>query len=66
MMRRGKRVGPDVALSTVERVRGLLERSKVPVSRNTLLRGLEESGHATTRQRLNRALSFFFDLGLAI
>jgi hypothetical protein len=66
MMRVRPRVGPDVALSTVERVGRELERSKVPISRNRLLRRLEESGHATTRQRLNRALSFFLDLGLAI
>jgi len=61
-----RRVEPDVALSTVERVRRVLERAKVPVSRNWLLRRLEEAGHSTTRQRLNRALSFFFDLGLAV
>ena len=66
MMRGRKRIGPDVTLSTVERVRGELERSKVPMSRNRILSHLEQSGHATTRQRLNRALSFFFDLGLAI
>ena len=58
--------GPDVALSTIERVRGLLEASKVPTSRNELLRRLGESGHATTRQRLNRVLSFFIGLGLAV
>ena len=58
--------GPDVALSTIERVRGLLEASKAPMSRNELLRRLGESGHATTRQRLNRVLSFFIGLGLAV
>ena len=36
------------------------------MSRNRLLDRLAESGHATTRQRLNRALAFFFDLGLAV
>jgi hypothetical protein len=36
------------------------------LSRNQILRRLETSGHATTRQGLNRDLSFFFDLGLAV
>lgn len=36
------------------------------MSRNRFLRQLAESGHATTRQRLNRALSFYLDLGLAV
>jgi len=58
--------GPDVALTAIERVRGLLERSTVPMSRNELLRRLEESGHATTRQRLNRGLASFVDLGVAV
>jgi len=66
MMRRSMKPGPDVALSTIERVRGLLEASKAPMSRNELLRRLGESGHATTRQRLNRVLSFFIGLGLAV
>lgn len=66
MMRRRESPGPDVALRTVERVRRVLERSRIPMSRNQLLRRLAESGHATTRQRLNRALSFFLDLGLAV
>lgn len=66
MIRDRKRVGPDVALSTVERVGRELERAKVPMSRNRLLRRLEESGHGTTRQRLNRALTFFLELGLAV
>ena len=66
MMRRRVNPGPDVALTTIERVRGLLERSKVPMSRNELLRSLGKSGHATTRQRLNRVLSFFIGLGLAV
>jgi len=57
---------PDVVLSTVERVRHVLERAKVPLSRNEILRLLHASGHATTRQRLNRALAFFFDLEVAI
>ena len=57
---------PDVTLSTVENVRRLLERSAVPVSRNFLLERLAAQGHTTTRARLNRALAFFFDLGLAV
>ena len=36
------------------------------MSRNELLRRLGDSGHATTRQRLNRVLAFFIDLGLAV
>ncbi len=66
MMRRRTSPGPDVALTTIERVRGLLERSKVPMSRNELLRRLGESGHATTRQRLNRVLAFLVDVGVAV
>ena len=58
--------GLDVTLSTVEHVRRLLEASRVPVSRNWLLSKLAAEGHTTTRQRLNRALGFFFDLGVAI
>ena len=65
-MRRRAESGPDVALGTVNRVRRVLERSGIPVSRNHILSALQRSGHATTRQRLNRALSFFFDLGLAV
>ncbi len=38
----------------------------MPVSRNWLLDRLRASGRSTTRPRLNRALSFFFDLGLAV
>jgi hypothetical protein len=37
-----------------------------PVSRNWLLERLKESGHTTSRTRLNRALKFCFDLELAI
>lgn len=57
---------PDVALSTVERVQRLLEEAEGPVSRNWLLSQLKDSGHTTVRPRLNRALGFFFDLGLAV
>lgn len=57
---------PDVNLSTVEHVRRLLEGSRIPVSRYWLLERLAAEGHTTTRQRLNRALGFFFDLGLAV
>lgn len=58
-------VPPDVNLSTVERVRRLLEKAGVPVSRNFLLAELAKGGHTTTRPRLNRALNFFLELGLA-
>jgi hypothetical protein len=57
---------PDVTLSTVEHVRKLLEKSPVPTSRNRLLEALADGGHTTTRPRLNRALDFFLDLGLAV
>jgi hypothetical protein len=57
---------PDVNLSTVENVRRLLEKAVVPVSRNYLLGELAKRGHTTTRPRLNRALEFFLDLGLAV
>jgi hypothetical protein len=60
------RATPDVTLSTVEHVRRLLERQGTPVSRNWLLERLAEGGHTTSRPRLNRALSFFFELGLAV
>ena len=56
----------DVALSTVENVRALLSASAEPMSRNGLLALLARSGHSTTRRRLNRALAFFFELGLAV
>jgi hypothetical protein len=57
---------PDVTLSTVQHVRRLLEATSAPVSRNHLLERLAAQGHTTTRPRLNRALDFFFDLGLAV
>jgi hypothetical protein len=57
---------PDVNLSTVELVESLLRRAGVPVSRNWLLEELERMGHSTTRPRLNRALDYFFRLGVAI
>jgi hypothetical protein len=57
---------PDVTLSTVEHVRDVLESSRTPLSRNQLLAELAAGGHTTTRPRLNRALDFFLDLGLAI
>jgi hypothetical protein len=58
--------GPDVMLSTVERVQTLLQEAETPVSRNWLLDQLSEHGHTTTRQRLNRALNHFFMLELAV
>lgn len=58
--------GPDVLLSTVERVELLLREADGPVSRNVLLDRLAEAGHTTTRQRLNRALDYFFRLRLAV
>lgn len=57
---------PDVTLSTVENVRQVLESSPVPISRNKMLELLAQEGHTTTRPRLNRALDFFLELGLAV
>ena len=56
----------DVNLSTTELVQSILEEVGIPVSRNWILARLRESGHSTTRPRLNRALSHYFKLGLAI
>ena len=61
-----QRMTPDITLSTAEEVRHLLEKAGVPVSRNWLLRELAASGHSTTRPRLNRALSFYLKLGVAV
>ena len=57
---------PDVNLGTVELVEDLLRKAGVPVSRNWLLEQLERKGHSTTRPRLNRALGYFFHLGVAV
>jgi Fe2+ or Zn2+ uptake regulation protein len=56
----------DVTLGTTELVMSLLQEAGDPVSRNWLLERLKESGHTTSRARLNRALKFCFDLGLAV
>ncbi len=56
----------DVTLGTTEIVMALLQEAGDPVSRNWLLERLKESGHTTTRARLNRALAFCLDMGLAI
>ena len=56
----------DITLGTTEVVMSLLAEVGDPVSRNWLLEKLQESGHTTSRARLNRALQFCFDLGLAI
>lgn len=57
---------PDINLSTVELVEALLRQAGIPVSRNWLLEQLARTGHSTTRPRLNRALGYFFRLGVAI
>lgn len=56
----------DVNLSTAEFVQSLLEREGIPVSRNWLLARLKESGHSTSRPRLNRVLNHYLKLGLAV
>ena len=56
----------DVTLGTTEVVMSLLQGAGDPVSRNRLLAELKASGHTTTRARLNRALEFCFEMGLAI
>ena len=55
-----------MTLSTVEQVQEVLRGVEGPASRNRLLADLRESGHATTRQRLNRVLGYFFRMGLAV
>lgn len=57
---------PDVTLGTTEVVMSLLEEAGDPVSRNWLLQRLKESGHTTSRSRLNRALDFCIEHGLAV
>ena len=57
---------PDVTLGTTEVVMSLLEEAGDPVSRNWLLQRLRDSGHTTSRARLNRALDFCFDHGMAV
>ena len=56
----------DVTLSTAETVGELLARARAPVSRNWLLAQLQDRGRSTTRPRLNRALAFFLEMGLAV
>ena len=57
---------PDINLATVENIQALLQKAGVPVSRNWLLAELSKRGRTTSRPRLNRALNFFLDLGLAV
>ena len=57
---------PDVTLGTTEVVMSLLQEAGDPVSRNWLLSRLKETGHTTSRARLNRALDFCFEHALAI
>ena len=56
----------DVTLGTTEVVMSLLQEADGPVSRNWLLGRLKETGHTTTRARLNRALKFCLDHGMAV
>ena len=56
----------DVNLSTAELIESLLQNVGVPVSRNWLLDRLRQSGHTTTRARINRVLQHYFRLGLAV
>jgi hypothetical protein len=56
----------DVTLGTTEVVMSLLQEAGDPVSRNWLLERLKETGHTTSRARLNRALQFCLELGLAV
>jgi hypothetical protein len=57
---------PDITLGTTEVVMSLLQEAGDSVSRNWLLQRLKDSGHTTSRARLNRALDFCFEHGLAI
>lgn len=56
----------DVTLGTTELVMSLLHEAGDPVSRNWLRQRLKDSGHTTSRARLNRALTFCLELGLAV
>lgn len=56
----------DVTLGTTELVMSLLQEAGDPVSRNWLLQRLKDSGHTTSRARLNRALAFCLELELAV
>lgn len=56
----------DITLGTTEVVMSLIQEAGDPVSRNWLLERLKDSGHTTTRARLNRALDFCLELGLAV
>lgn len=60
------RTTPDVRLTTAVRVQRILEGEGVPLTRKRLLARLAAGGHKTTGPRLDRALGFFFDLGLAV
>jgi hypothetical protein len=60
------RIPVDVTLGTTEVVMSLLQEAGDPVSRNWLLERLKQTGHTTSRARLNRALQFCLDLGLAV
>ncbi|MCI4363219.1 MAG: hypothetical protein L3K13_02820 [Thermoplasmata archaeon] len=55
----------DVTLGTTEIVMSALQEAGNPVSRTWLLARLKDTGHTTSRARLNRALGFCFVLGLA-
>lgn len=68
MAARAKRASPnfDVNLGTAEFVQSLLVEEGVPVSRNWLLTRLKESGHSTSRPRLNRVLNHYLKLGLVV
>ncbi len=44
----------------------ILQEAGEPVSRNWLLERLKATGHTTTRARLNRALQFCLDHGMAV
>ena len=57
---------PDVNLSTAEAVQAILEAAEGPVTRYYILKELSNAGRTTVQARLNRALDYFFSLGLAI
>lgn len=56
----------DVFLTTVERVEAILRYASVPVSRGHIHRALEAQKAGTTPARLNRALSYLFERGMAV
>ncbi len=61
---RGRDHKPDVNLSAVVAVESVLHEAGEPISRNEILRRLDERGRSTTRQKLNTVLKYLDSHGL--